>query len=413
MLDRNSRGNVRMVIGLGATVVLLAGCGGGGGGGVADRAMETITATAAESPDHLAYALDVASRSEAPLTGRLLLEHAGDRSYDAAHAALHGLVERKVEGGAPILSAVFEEKRGALKIMAALALATQGDDTGVAWLLEQFGDPRQAPGADAMAYLGTHGQEDAILEVATSTISSDDERRRDEVYLALGQIGSPRAKELLLAGLDREHGERRQTSIVAVGMTGDPELVSKIAKFTNTQGLVTSTIEALGKLGGPGAVEAVSKFVGHDEALVRSYAVEAMLRAGAAVEAVAPALDGLAQDADPGVRQQIALRLGGVDHELARQTLAALAGDGELGVRLEAMRSLLRGATPAEVDLFVAGAADTSYEVQAVALEALGRVGTPDLIPTTLEPLFDAPIPYARIAAASAVVEILARPPSK
>jgi HEAT repeat protein len=279
-------------------------------------------------------------------------------------------------------------------------------------VLEQLDDPRQAPGADAMAFLARHGHEAEVLAAVEKTISGDDERRRDEAYLALGQIGTARAKELLLAGLDREHGERRQTAIVAIGLTGDPSLVSKIAKFANTQGLVTATIEALGKLGGEKAIEVVSGFADHDESLVRAYAVEAMLRAGAPADAVSPALDGLVQDADPGVRQLIALRLGGVDHALAREALERLAADGERDVRLEALRSLLLGATPEQVDVFLAGAADTDYEVQAVALEGLGRVAGPDVIATTLEPLFDAPIPYVRIAAASAVVEILARPPA-
>ena len=413
MLDGNSNQNTRLLIGLGAVVMLAAGCPGGAGGGAADKAMETIVATAAESPDHLVYALDVASRSKAPLTGRLLLDHAADRSYDASHTALHGLVEREVEGGAAALAPVFEEKRGALKISAALALANQGDDTGVPWLLGQLDDPRQAPGADAMVFLAKHDHEDAVLASIEKTISGDDERRRDEAYLALGRIATPPAKELLLAGLDREHGERRQAAIVAIGLTGDPGLSSKIAKFANTQGLVTATIEALGRSGGEQAIGVVSGFLDHDEALVRAFAVEAMLRAGGSVEEVSPALDALTQDADPGVRQLIALRLGGVDHALAREALERLAKDPERDVRLDAMRSLLLGATPELVDAFLAGAGDDNYEIQAVALEGLGRVGGPEIIPTTLEPLFDAPIPYVRIAAASAVVEILARSPAR
>jgi len=393
---------------------VLVGCA-GGSATPADRAMEVLrgmtdTADPTYNQDQHAYVLDVASRSSAPRTGALLLEGAAAKAYNVSSTALHGLMERKVDGGAAALEPVFQEKRGAIKVNAALALAQQGGADAVEWLASALADERQRPGREVAVALARQGKEDEVRAYLAREVAAKDERARDDAYLALGQIGTDWAKFLLLEGLDQEHGERRQAAIVGIGLTGDPALVPKVVKFINTQGLVTATIEALGRLGGPVATKNLKGALGHDEPLVRAYAVDALLR-GEEPDAAREALVALQHDPDPGVRQLIALRLADVDRDLAREALAALARDEDRGVRLEAMRGLLRRGTPADVALFTEAASDPDYQVQAVALEALGRVAGPEVVSATLEPLLEADNPYVRIAAAAAIVEIDGRTP--
>lgn len=392
-----------------AMVAVLAGCAGGGDTSGTDEALAALRAKAGENTDYHTYILDVASRSSAPATGTLLLEGATERAFDVSSAALHALADREVEGGAAALAPVFEEKRGALKITAAMALANQGDAGAVDWLEEQLRDEARPPGAEVAVAVYRAGREEPARTFLAAAVGSDDERRRDDACLALGKIGTHWAKELLVQALDKERGERRQTAIVGLGMTGDPELAPRVVKFINTQGLVTATIEALGRMGGDRAVKNLKGALKHDEALVRAYAVEALLRAGTDDEAVREAADGLAGDSDAEVRQLIALRLGGLDHPLARETLASLAGDEERGVRLEAVRGLLQGVRADEIEVLKQATGDADYQVQAVALEALGRVAGPEVGTETIEPRVADDNPYVSIAARCALLEIEAR----
>jgi HEAT repeat protein len=406
---RNRQRATIAVVAACTAAAVLVGCAGGGGASRSDEALDVLRAAAAENNDQHTYVLDVASRSSAPATGALLLEGAAERAYEVSSAALHALAERPVDGGATALAPVFAEKRGALKITAAMALARQGDADAVAWLEEQLTDANRPPGAEVALAVHRAGNEEAARTFLAAALGSDDERRRDDACLVLGEIGTDWAKELLVQGLDNERGERRQTAIVGLGMVGDPALTSRILKFINTQGLVTATIEALGRMGGEKAVKNLRGALKHDEALVRAYAVEALLRTGTDDETVRGAASGLAGDEDPDVRQLLALRLGGVEHPYAREVLAGLAGDTERGVRLEAVRGLLKGVQPGEIEVLKRAAGDADYQVQAVALEALGRVAGPDAVAEAVEPYLTAENPYVRIAAHFALIEIDSR----
>lgn len=386
---------------------LCVACGGGGGAG--ERALEVFRTTAAESPDARTYALEVASRSEAPAMGDYLLEAAGETAYDVSSAALHGLEERTVPGGVAALEPVFEEKRGALKVAAAVALVRQGEDgEALAWLRSTLTDDRFRPGPTVTTLLCERGEAEAVVKYLAKEATSDDERRRDEAYAAMGEIGTDWAKTMLLEGLDREHGARREQAILAIGETGDPALAGKILRFRNTQGLVLATLDALGRLGGDDAIAALREAVGHEETVVRIHAAAGLVRNGR-VEDAAPVFDEVLGAGDVSDRGLLAAELADVDDPSARVVLTRLAGDEDAGVRLEAFRGLLRTGTKEDLGTFLTGSGDADYRIQAVALEGVGRFGEPSAVETTLEPLFDTENPYVRIAAAAAAVEIEAR----
>jgi HEAT repeat protein len=217
-------------------------------------------------------------------------------------------------------------------------------------------------------------------------------------------IAEPWATELLVQGLNKEHGEDRQQAIAALGATGAPEVARRISRFVSTQGLVFATLEALGALGNPDSIAVVRAKTEHDEPLVRVWAAVALWKLGES-DSAAEVLEPLISDEDVVVRRLLAEELGAVDSDKAVEWLATLAGDEDQGVRLNAVRSLDQRASSAEEPLLLAASADQDYEVATVAINVLARVGGEGAL-EELGALVDSENPYIALSAANAVLAI-------
>lgn len=360
--------------------------------------------------DMAIFGIRLAAKSESPQSEEILVNGVSAAMRDTSLAALKGLVNRPLPAAKEALLAAYEKKKGAPKVVAALALAKLNDQAAATWLQEQVSGGTVEPSLELLQYLVENGQEETVKKLLVGKVVSEYDEIRDGAYAMLGEIDRPWALQLLKEGFEKEHGARRAQAIIAFGRIGDPSMVKTIAKYVNTQGLVFASMEALGRIGDPGASRALNRAAKHDEKGVRAYAGAALWKIGEEESAKA-VLEPLVADEDPKIRQSLATQLDGVKAEGAVEMLKILAADGEKDVRRAAFVTLMNAGGAELEPLFLEGAADSEYEVVTVALEALGKWGGRSALPT-VEPLQDDPNPYTAVSAAAAVLEIIHRNPA-
>jgi len=368
------------------------------------QARAVFEATSQADPKHATYGLTVAVASQSRFGRRLVLESVASSNYATALEALRTLAEEPSEDAQAVLQEAFDGKKAvAHKLLAAIGLARLGDATARDWVQAQV-DSGAAITAPALVLLAESAPE-AISAILKGLMESDAPSVRNQAYSILGELRYPWATELLLEGLSKEFGEERLQPIVSLGRTGDPAVAPKIQPFITFQGLVFASIEALGALGNRDVLPTLQAMIEHDQKLVRVYAAAALWRLGEEAT-VAELVEALAGDEEARVRENVAVQLAPVDSARALSILLSLASDPEEMVRREALRSL--SARDAGVEVFVPHLEDTSYQVAAVALDALARLGTADALPS-LRPLLENSNPYVALSAANAILSIKER----
>jgi HEAT repeat protein len=373
------------------------------------KAEQTLARLTSQDPQYTQYALEIAGRSTAPATGRLITDNLVVTDYQLVYAAATAAARRPVPAFQEPLKTVFSSKGGAAKIEAAVALAKLGDAEAETWLEQHVKDASGTINAAVIRYLVQKGKADLVRPALEQALGSDQQEIRNEAYELLGEIHEPWALSLVQRGFDREHGEGRQAAIVALGESGDPSMAKRIERFINTQGLVFVTIDALGNLGNTAAVPAIQKMLSRSEKPVKVYAAIALWKLGK-VDTVRKTIDALLTDEDPKVRELLAQQLATVKEEQALSMLATLAEDRDPDVRLAAARALRERAQEGLEAILTDRLEDSSYQVAAVALDALAAVGSRHAL-DAIAPLLDNGNPYVAISAANAILEIVSREP--
>jgi len=375
------------------------------------KARKVLQETVAQNQDYERFALTIAEGSDSPEALHLVISTIGSDNFQTALVAVESLGDSPSVEATEVLRLVFENKSGALKRSAAIQLARLDDSEALAYLKGQLSDPQQLVSIPAVVLVGQTDADGTFLgPILVERLKSDDLALRNEAYGALGELKSPWATEILVAGLKNESGEERQQVIRSLGRAGDPAQASKIDRYANTQGLVFVTIEAIGALGNPESVEAVKPMLSNESAEARTYASVALWKLGEKSDAIA-VVNELIQDPNPTVRRMLAQQLGSVDDEEARSRLAALAEDGSKEVRIETMRAIAQEPGPEFESVLVQAVHDPEYEVSTLALNLLGRVGRGGVV-EQIAPLMDSENPYVAMSAADAILSIRTREPA-
>jgi HEAT repeat protein len=371
------------------------------------QAREVFDTTVAASSEHRVYAVSIAAGSGSPHAREFLLTSIGGDDYQAAVEAIRGLGDEPPPEAAEPLAAAFAEKRGALKLLAAAALARLGDAEALAWLDQQLEVQGGALPPTAMVALVEGGRREPVEQALRGLLASENATTRNEAYVVLAEIHEPWAAQVLLEGLDKEFGEERATAIEALGRCGEASAAEAIERWVNTQGLVFATLEALGRLGDEESAGTVAQMADHEEALVRAYAGAALWRLGHDEEARA-ALEPLLAAEEAGTREVLAEQLEGIASAEAGTWLGQLARDEAKQVRVAALRSLVSREDGGLEALLLELAGDPEYEVGAIALGMLAERGSPEAI-EELATLLEDPNPYRAMTAAHAVLAIHSR----
>jgi HEAT repeat protein len=397
------------IIGL-VGLALVAGCAPGEDPQVV-KARTVLESLAAEDQEYERYALMIAEGSDSPEALERIISGMGSDNFQTALVAVDALGDEPAAEATEALRQVFLNKGGALKRSAAIQLARLGDAEALDYLKAQLSDPQQLLNLPSVTLVGATDEGGEFLgPILKERLKSDDLGLRNEAYAALGELQSPWATEILLAGLGKEKGEDRQQVIRALGRTGAPEVASKIDRYANTKGLVFVTLEALGELGNPESLKAVKPMLSNDSAPARTYAAVALWKLGEKGEAIA-IVNELIQDPDATVRRMLAEQLASIDDEEARSRLAALAEDGTKEVRVETMRAIAVAPGTEFEGVLVQAASDSEYEVSTLALNLLGQVGRGNVV-DQIAPLMDSGNPYVAMSAAQAILSIRSREPA-
>lgn len=393
---------------LGPALTLGVGCG-SAEDAAARKAERVFRETMDKSPEYAAFALSLAGGSEDPFSRRVIVESIGSENYRTVTEAIKALGPQPPADALQPLEEQFAARKGALKLQIAVALARVGNEEALDWLRAEAKQSGGVLNPSAMEVLARHGEHESVRNSIAMLMENDDLSIRNEAYVILGEIGEPWAEELLMEGLDREHGEDRLQALVSLANAGNPDRAQVLRRFTNTQGLVFASIKGLGDLGDTDSIEHLESLAQHDEALVRVYAGAALWKLGKPDEARA-VLEPLVADADPTVRRNVAEQLGDVEDDGAVPLLVQLARDDDTTVKLVALRSLVdRGGSEVQ-DLFVECLDDSNYEVTSIALHGLAHSASSETV-SAITPLLDSGNPYTALSAAHAVLSIQGRAP--
>jgi HEAT repeat protein len=368
------------------------------------KAKEVYVQLMDQDAEYAAYGVSIASYKDSPFLRQLLMDLMSSEHYSTALVAVTEVQEDPPADAMQVLQSVFAEKRGALKLQAAISLARLGDEQALEWLSDQMAEGKALLNSPAVLLLRDTGKAEILRPQLEKLMKSENLASRNEAYSVLGMIAEPWATELLVKGLDKEHGEDRQQAIAALGASGDPDVAKRISRFVSTQGLVFTTLEALGALGNPDSASVVRRKIEHDEPLVRVWAAISLWKLGEGDTASA-VLEPLLNDEDVVVRRLLAEKLEVVDDAKAVEWLGMLAEDQDQSVRLNAVRSLALRATAADEPMLLAASKDEDYEVATAALSGLAAVGG-EAAMTELGALLDSENPYIALSAANAVLAI-------
>lgn len=350
------------------------------------------------------YTLDLAASSKSPFVRETMVRMLESDDYATARAAMSALLDNPPPEARDALQSVFDTKTGLLTLNAAIALARLGDDSALAHVREEVLAEGGSLTLHAAMMLVDRGETEGLQPILAARITSEEPTVRDEAYVLLGEIKQPWSTALLVEGLGKEHGERRQQAIMSLGQSGDPAVADEISPFVNTKGLVFSSLEALGALRNEETTPTLEAMVQHENPLVQLYAAVALWRVGGDETAIAH-LEPIVTDLDPTLRVNLAEQLGRVDSPKAVEMLAALTADEDHEVRLAAFQSLASKDAATQVDLFVEAAGGKDYTVASVALDALARIGGEAQVEAIAARLED-PNKYVAVSAANAILSI-------
>ena len=149
---------------------------------------------------------------------------------------------------------------------------------------------------------------------------------RREVIAAIGNHRCERARELLLALVERDP-ETRADAIRALRRVGDdravPRLIALFAACTTAEQI--AVVDTLGLLEAPGAEPFLARQLGHPDADVRRHVAAALARLG--TPAALHHLGHAVRDPEPRVRLAVADALAPCPHPIARDALERLSLD--------------------------------------------------------------------------------------
>ncbi len=319
--------------------------------------------------------------SRSPDASLFLLGHLDDTDPEVRHAVIAALEDLGDPRAVVPLIGRIQEQRAALRRQAAAALGTLGDLRAASALIVTLADGDAGVRGAAATSLGKLRAEDAVWSLGALLQTEADPEVQGAVLDSLGAVGTAASVEAILRALGVAHpaGARVEAALANAGEAAIPSLERCVFQ-PSAPGAADICIGALGAIGGEPARAVIERALRQGAGSATS-ALTALGRVGDP-KALPTVLEFLTSAA-PAERRAAIDATGQLlapdrDLGLAVEPIV-LALNRAHGARLEqaALIGLLgrTGSPRAAASLFPAASSNDAY-LRAVALEAIGELGT-------------------------------------
>lgn len=202
---------------------------------------------------------------------------------------------------------------------------------------------------------------------------------RGEAAEALGRIGTPEAIKALMKALHDEDNYVRGDAAEALGRIGDPQVVEALMKALHDSDSYVRGMAAiaLGQIGSPQALDGLIKVLNHEDRFVRWEATGAChIGSPLVVEVLTKALE----QSDRQIKEEATVILGRIGSPEAVEALIPALHDFDKSVREQAATALGRISSPEALQALIPALHDSDRYVREQAAAALGRVGNPQVV---------------------------------
>lgn len=341
--------------------------------GAADAAPAASTGSPASV--RISELLQLQGRGEAAKTA--FREALKDPRGAVRSAAIQLLVKEAGAAAIPDIAPLVEDADDAVAIAAAGALIDLGGEKTAEPLRKALASKSAGVRAQTVAYLGDRRDDRFVAEFGP-LLADEDADVRYNVVTALEALNVPQSFSFLMAATsDADHE------------------------------IVTAAVRALGKLGNPGALDRLARLRTAEAPDVRR-AVAASLVALGGVTAQREAVEALASDADPSVRNAVFIAMRDAPAPEMIPILAKRTEDGDPFVRRNVLTALKANPSPDALPIVAKLAADKDANVRASAVLALADRGS-TAHASVITGLRADPVERVRAAVAMAL-GVLARP---
>lgn len=295
-------------------------------------------------------------------------------------STVNALAIHSNERAVDALLACLDDKDSSINYMfyrstAATALGNIGSEKTINPLIAKLDDHNNYIRSDAARALGIIGSERAV-DALLDRLNDVDRFVRSSAAFALGIIGNDRAVDALLARLDDDDSIVRESAADALGSIGSEKAVDTlIAQLDDDDSDVRrSAAQALASKDYGKAVVPLIARLNDEDTFVRQWSANSLGKIGSE-RAVDPLIARL-DDGDNDFRSRAAYALGRIGSERAVNPLIARLDDDAFNVCDSAADALGRIGGERIVDIFLARLGHDSWEARHRAVSALDRIGS-------------------------------------
>lgn len=337
----------------------------------------------------------IATWRELKRYGKVLGPSRKNRPRDAQirQDLLNAIVDVRDPRVTPLVVGVLSDEWVVVREAAAGALGRLGDEAAVGPLIDVLArddnpDVQRAAG-QALAALGDRR---GVLPLLLAGAANP--RHRVWTVEAIGKFGE-RALNYLVQGVTNEQVEIREDAALALGRLKDRRAASAlVAALADAEPSVRRcAAEALGELHDTQAVAPLLDRLQDSDSGVRANAAGALIKLGSeqplAGAGLIAALAAALADAEPAVRSQAALALGGTQDPATIDLLCQRLADEHDEVRSAAANALGRRRDARAVLPLAWALSDKAADVRLSATRALGKIPTLEVVPPLIKVLQD------------------------
>ena len=358
----------------------------------ADRVEKQLRSEDVETRRLASAKLNSLPRNTARRLAKLALE---DPDVDVRLAAARAALGLNLKGLGRLVIPWLSAPERAVRLAAAEILISTPSPDAINPLGRSLSDQDPAVRGAAAQALGASAAPQAVIPLL-GHLDDSSVAVRQHIVEALAKLADKRAVVPLIGKIQDRHPNVRRTVARALGRLGDPRAESALllALRDNDESVKVAALESLGRLGNPRTTLAVAAKTRESSSRVRAAAYRTLVKIGTpqALNALLKAMD---DERSPSLLEAALAESNVNAHKLLRDCLSASRR------RADGCVSALAALGDEKASPLIVRALKRGSVSPAVALRALGKVGTPAALSTVLAFLSSADPSLRRTALAT------------